>query len=296
MGTYTNLHLQDMLDPQSALAGLAKRTLERDDSYTVYPHRIYRDKEGKIYHSVTHIIKETADPLQKQALERWLERKNSEQERDIAAQRGTLTHNHAEYILKTAAKLSRNSANRRDVWKTSDDGLERCPSPITKWAIEKATKSAPRLSWSAGGYTRSLRSWIAERVTAIHAVEFSVYSGCFAGTADALLDIDDKGPFIVDWKTSQHTRSEELLADYCDQIGAYSLGLRELTGIERLKGAFIVVARRSGAPQVRELSELELRGAESRFIERSKKFLRSYPKESAKVYGWSVLDNEAIFN
>ena len=234
--------------------------------------------------------------MQKQALEKWLERKNSEQERDIAAQRGTLTHNHAEYILKTASKLSRNSANRRNVWKTSDDGLERCPSPITKWAIEKATGTAPRISWSASGSTRSLRSWIAERVTAIHAVEFSIHSGCFAGTADALLDIDGKGPFIVDWKTSQHTRSEELLADYCDQIGAYSIGLKELTGLKKLKGAFIVIARKSGPPQVRELSELELRGAECRFLDRSKQFLRAYPKESVNAYGWDVLENEAIFS
>ena len=45
MGTYTNLHLQDMLDPQNALAGLAKWNLERDDSHTVFPHLVYRNEE-----------------------------------------------------------------------------------------------------------------------------------------------------------------------------------------------------------------------------------------------------------
>ena len=72
----------------------------------------------------------------------------------------------------------------------------------------------------------------------------------------------------VDWKTSERNRSEELLGNYIDQIGAYSLGLKHLTGLQARAGA-IVVARRSGAPQTRWLSELELRGAEHRFTERA---------------------------
>ncbi len=297
MGTCTYSPLMGTLDTQNALAGLRKWRLERDDTQTIYPHRIYRDNEGKIYHSVTHILKETAKDHQKQALERWLERPTSIQERDIACERGNLTHNHAEYLLKTASKLSRNSANRRNVWKTGIDGLERCPKAITKWSLEKATTSAPRVSWSASGYARSLRSWILERVTAIHAVEFSIHSHCFAGTADALIDVDGKGPFICDWKTSQNARSEELLEDYCDQLGAYSLGLKKLaSGLKgHVKGAFIVVARRSGPPQIRELSELELLGAESRFLERSERFLRGYPKESAEVFGWEAT-SKTIFD
>ena len=71
--------------------------------------------------------------------------------------------------------------------------------------LTKAVESAPRVSWSASGYARGLRSFILDRVTAIHAVEFSVYKPGygFAGTADALLDIDGDGPFIVDWKTAK---------------------------------------------------------------------------------------------
>ena len=71
----------------------------------------------------------------------------------------------------------------------------------------------------------------------------------------------------MDWKTSQRERSEEMLVNYQDQLGAYSLGLRKLTGI-RAKGGVIVVARRTGAPQIRTLSDLEVRGCESRFLER----------------------------
>ena len=75
------------------------------------------------------------------------------------------------------------------------------------------------------------------------------------------------GPIVVDWKTSANARSEDLLQSYIDQIGAYSLGLTRLTGI-KARGGAVVVARRSGAPQIRELSELEVRGAEVRFLER----------------------------
>jgi len=64
-----------------------------------------------------------------------------------------------------------------------------------------------------------------------------------------------------------NARSEEMLANYICQAGAYSLGLQTLTGIKPKTGA-IVVARRSGAPQVRLLNELELRGAECQWLER----------------------------
>ena len=58
-----------------------------------------------------------------------------------------------------------------------------------------------------------------------------------------------------------------MLSNYICQAGAYSLGLQSLTDIQPKSGA-IVVARRSGAPQVRLLSELELRGAECQWLER----------------------------
>jgi hypothetical protein len=88
----------------------------------------------------------------------------------------------------------------------------------------------------------------------------------WAGTADALIDL--KGTLcIADWKTSVNARSEEMLANYICQAGAYSLGLQHLTGLKPKAGA-VVVARRSGAPQVRYLSELELRGAEVQWLER----------------------------
>jgi len=254
----------NLSDTQNALAGLRRWSLVRDDSG---PHRVYRDELGNTYASVTHILKETSPQWQKDALDRWIQKPGSALERDIACQRGTLAHDHAEYVLKTAAKLARNSANKRGSWRTGNDGLERAPKGITTWAIEKAIQGAPRVSWSASGYARGLRTWIGENVTAIHAIEFSVHDPRgWAGTADALLDVDG-ALCIADWKTSVNARSEDMLANYICQAGAYSLGLQTLTGIKPKTGA-IVVARRSGAPQVRLLSELELRGAECQWLER----------------------------
>ena len=110
------------IDSQSALAGLRKSPLTRDD-ISDPDGRIYVDAYGKQYASVTRILSATSPPQQKLALERWLARPGSEANRAQAAMRGTLTHSHAEYLLKTSAKLSRNAANRRNAWKTCPDGL-----------------------------------------------------------------------------------------------------------------------------------------------------------------------------
>jgi len=264
------------MSKQNALARLRKSSLVRDD--TTDPNgRVYRDPQGNVYHSVTRILSATAPAEQKAALERWLSRPSASTDRDTAATRGTLAHNHAEYLLKTGAKIARQTANKRRCWKTSADGLERCPGSITRWGLERAIQGAPRVPWSAAGYARGLRCWIADHVTAIHAVEFSIHhSAGFAGTCDALLDIQGTGPCLVDWKTSVRERTEEMLTNYIDQLGAYSVGLMSLTGI-RAAGAFVVVARRTGAPQIRQLSDLELRGAESRFLERVERYFSALP-------------------
>ena len=261
-----------LTDPQEALQHLAKWQLERDD-VSDPGGRIYRDKQAKIYHSVTRILKDTS--LSKAVLEAWAARLGEEraaQERDTAAKRGTLTHNCAEYLLRTAKRMADSTAKKRNSWYVKPDGLGRAPAPLTKWALTQVLPSVPEVGLSASGYRRGLLGWISESVTAIHAIEFSVYHPAgFAGTCDALIDYKGKGPFVADWKTSFNKRSEELLTDYTDQIGAYSLGLRHLTGIQAI-GGLIVVARRAGKPDVRELSALEVRGAESRYLERCSKY------------------------
>ncbi len=250
------------------LSDLAKWKLERDD-LSDPGGRIYRDADGNVFHSVTRLLKETSDS--KAALEAWVARLGEERaavERDTAAERGTRTHNAAEYVLRTAKKLGEQTAKKKGSLYVSDAGLECVPAPLTKWAIKQALPSAPKVGFSANGYRRSLLGWISENVTAIHGIEFSIHHPAgFAGTADFLGHIKGKGPILADWKTSFNRRSEALLTDYTDQLGAYSLGLKHLTGIKP-RGAVIVVARRAGPPDIRELSELELRGAECRFLER----------------------------
>ena len=280
MGSCIYYPFMGTLDKQNALAELRKWTLIQDNSG---PYRVYRDEKNNVYHSVTHILKETAPQHTKDALENWLKKTDSALERDIACERGKLAHSHAEFILKLGAKFARQNSNKRGIWRTGDDGLERCPKKVTQWALSKAAESAPRVSWSASGYARGLRSFIMERVTAIHAVEFSVYKQGlgFAGTADALLDIDGKGPFIVDWKTAKEVRSDDMIEQFCHQLGAYSIGLESLTGIAPKYGA-VVVARRSGKPQIKLLNSLELEGAKSMFIKRVERYQKKL-KELAIV-------------
>jgi hypothetical protein len=250
------------------LNGLNKWQLERDDE-TDPGGRIYRDSNGEIYHSVTRILAATSN--NKEILANWIKRVGEDVaavERDTAAERGTRTHNSAEYVLRTAKKLAEATSEKKKTTYMSREGMHCVPAQLTRWAIKQTLPSAPKVGLSASGYRRSLLAWIEENVTAIHGIEFSIHHPAgFAGTADFLGYVNGKGPFICDWKTSQNKRSEEMLTDYTDQLGAYSLGLKHLTGI-RAKGAVIVVARRAGPAQVRELTELELRGAESRYLER----------------------------
>ena len=211
-----------MSDLNDKLTVLQGRYLERDDESD--PNgRIYRDKvSGEIYHSVTRILGATAPEEQKKALEKWLERPDSTQTRDMAAARGTAAHNSAEYVLKTAQRLARATAQKRNSWRVSEDGLYRAPKAVTKWALEKAIQGAPRVPWSASGFARGLRGWILDHVTAIHSVEFSAFHPAgFAGACDALVDLDGEGPFIVDWKTtgkSIHKSNESQLHNYATRL------------------------------------------------------------------------------
>ena len=268
-----------MTGTQDALAGLRRWNLERDD-ISDPGGRIYRDNRGNVFHSVTRILGKTAPPQQQEALQKWLERPGSEGDRAMAAERGTLAHGATELLLKTAAKMVRHTANRRGLWRTSPDGLERAPKAITSWALEKAVQGAPSVNWSASGYARGLRHWILDNCVGIHSVEFSVQSEKgFAGSADALLDlkIDNAGTSalaVCDWKTSRRSAFADMSSiktQYADQLGAYSYGLREMTGIDLPAGA-IVLARRTGAPDVTLLTADQLKEAEQRFLERCSRY------------------------
>ena len=265
---------------QDALAALRKWRLEQDNSG---PFRVYRDQKGEVYHSVTHILKETSD---KTGLERWEARLGpieATQQRNVAATRGNMAHSQAEYLLKTSQQLARNTANKRNAIRWDDQGLARIPVPITQWALKRVRPNVPRVGWSAAGYARGLSDWIAENVTEVFASEFSIHHPAgFAGTCDALVGLSNRrglpdGTLVLaDWKTSvgrkTKTGEDELERlppghSYIDQCGAYSLGLKHLTGL-RPTGAAIVLARRCGSPNVHYMTEDELVQAEDNFLAR----------------------------
>jgi hypothetical protein len=271
---------------QDALAALRSWNLTRDDSG---PSRVYRDRAGTIYHSVTSILSATSDT---KGLENWaagMERLYgagaAEQERDTAAKRGTQTHSQAEYLLKTASKLARNTANKAGTYRVGPDGLYRLPGPVYQWALGKAAERLPPVSWSAKGYARSLSSWIVQNLTQCFACEFSIHHPAgFAGTADCLASVSagalerhgmdpalSSSPVVIDWKTSAKRKNPKGLENYRLQAGAYSLGLQHLTGI-RPAGAFIVLARRVGPPDIHALGQNELVLAEDGYLKRVEQF------------------------
>ena len=277
---------------QDALAALRRSALVRDDSG---PSRVYRDKAGTIYHSVTSILSATAD---KSGLDNWIAFTDriygpgaANQDRTVAATRGTQAHNQAEFLLKLANKLARSTANKNGSLTWDEHGLARIPSPIMQWGLAKASKKLPQVSWSAAGYARSLSAWIVSNVTQCHACEFSIHHPAgFAGTADGLISVSPEtlerygadpalagAPFIADWKTSASKRSPAMMQDYRLQCGAYSLGLEHLTQI-RPAGAFIVVARRVGPPDVTFMSQDALIQAQDGYLERVSLFYEQLEK------------------
>jgi hypothetical protein len=258
--------IQMASNTQDTLAALRQRRLEQDNSG---PFRVYRDPKGTIYHSVTHILKETSD---KTGLERWAARLGPEeatQQRNVAAHRGNLAHSQAEYLLKTSQRLARNTANKRNAIKWDTQGLARIPSPITQWALTKVHPTVPKVGWSASGYARGLSGWISQNVTEIFASEFSIqHPAGFAGTCDALVSLKGhSGLIVADWKTSVGRKTVGPGHSYFDQLGAYALGLEYMTGLQPA-GAAVVLARRCGNPDVFIFGTDELARAKDSFMQR----------------------------
>ena len=259
---------------QDVLAGLRRWRLEQDNSG---PFRVYRNSKGEVFHSVTHILKES-DEKCKAALARWEERLGPAEataQRNIAATRGTQAHDQQEYYLKTTMQLARSAANRRNAIKFDDNGLARIPAPITKWALDKVHPNLPSVGWSSSGYARGLSNWIKNNCTEIFASEFSIHHPAgFAGTCDALLSakntelgLTGREVLVADWKTTVKTKVLDESHNYVHQIAAYSLGLKHLTGLEPT-GGLIVLARRCGAPQLHVMDKDALKRAEGAFMDR----------------------------
>lgn len=264
--------IQVPANTQDTLANLRKWKLVQDNSG---PFRVYRDQKGNVYSSVTHILGQTSD---RSGLERWEARlgvAEATQQRDVAARRGNMAHNQAEYLLKTAQRLARSTANKRNAIKWDELGLARIPPPITQWALSKVHPNIPEVGWSASGYARGLSNWINNNVTEIFASEFSIHHPAgFAGTCDALVSLKGhSGLVIADWKTSTSNKIRYMdgTHQYVHQLGAYSLGLQHLTGLKPSGGA-VVLARRCGDPDVYFVDQEQLEQAERSYLARVEQY------------------------
>ena len=256
---------------QDLLASLRSSSLERDDSNEL---RTYKDTEGNIYYSVTTILSNTVPEAKRRSLENWKSRPGSADELELACNRGTISHEHCEYVLKVASKITRNICNARNCWKFYEDGLARSPKAITTKCIKTAKERASKVHWTARKYATNLADWIEDNVAAIHASEFSIHNDIgYAGQSDALIDYKKSGNLcILDFKTSGSLKPkpDAWLDDYRLQLSAYAWGLERMTGI-KVGSAMIVIARENGLQEV-PMNTLELAGGRLLFEERLNQF------------------------
>lgn len=263
-----------MADRQDLAAQLARWRLTRDDTG---PRRIYRDAQGRAYDSVTQILSATsANPWKPTEPGSY-----GEKVLNAAAQRGTRAHKTVEYLLKTARRLLTHSANRRKLWRIHPQhGLWHVPTPLTRWALDKAYKNLPPTPFYAAACAEGLVAWAMENVTAIYLIEFSVcywsenYGHGFAGTADGLLDINGVGPSIIDWKTTSKPLTPEILTNYTAQAGGYSAGLEAMIGLKPA-GAHIIAVQPTGFVTPHHVSDTDT--AKLAFLRRFETFCEVRP-------------------
>ncbi len=256
---------------QDLLASLRSSSLERDDSSEM---RKYIDTEGREYYSVTTILSNTLPEAKRRSLEKWKSRPGSADDLELACNRGTISHEHCERILKVAFKINTNFCNARNCWKFYEDGLARGPQTLTKKAIQTAKGRPNKVHWTARKYATNLADWIEDNVAAIHASEFSIHNDIgYAGQSDALIDYKKTGNLcILDFKTSGSLKPkpDAWLDDYRIQLSAYAWALERMTGI-KVGSGLIVIARENGLQEV-ELNTLELAGGRILFEERLEQF------------------------
>ena len=209
---------------------------------------------------------------------KWVKRPGNLEHRDMACCIGTAVHSYCEKILKTASILAINSANKRNGWKTYEDGLARPSQAITTWALQNAIHGKNKIQeqWACSEYTRNIQPFL-EDIKAIHLSEFNVnHSSGYAGQCDALIDTENPDGHseltIVDFKTygKDTDKPEKYLQDHLLQIGAYNEGLYEKTGV-RAKRGLICIIRKNGL-QLRWVTAMELIGCGALFKEKVAEF------------------------
>lgn len=149
--------------------------------------RHYECNKGKIYPSVTTVLRKTQNPGQQYGLRKWIQKVGEEEAEKIkiaAAHRGTLTHAHAEKYLVEGI----------------DEGCHEDALP----------------------YWKSIKCF-ANQIEEVRMMEASVFHHGlrYAGTVD-LLAVHKGSLTLVDWKTSDKPKKYvSALYDYPLQLAAY---------------------------------------------------------------------------
>ena len=204
---------------------------------------------------VTTILGATSEG--KHRLEQWLKRPDAAAIGEAARNRGTWLHTQTEE------------------WLTAHSGGASSLPTATGVSYEEKTHSAS--SFAFGGYWRNMKPWLEKHWDQLVALEQPIYHPSrFAGSFDALGYIaygdEPEALTLCDWKTSQRTRTEDLVEDYKCQLAAYSMGLEYVYGVSPER-ALLVIARPHGpAPDIWELNASELEAAKSRFKARLQRY------------------------
>jgi len=181
--------------------------------------------------NVTTILGATSPAESKARLEAWKERPDAERISANACRRGTWCHEQIENYLSG--------------------------KPVAK-----------HLAFQ--GYLNTMLPWVVENVVEPLAMEKPIWhpSG-FSGTFDLLAYCAHWNEVsIIDWKTSRRPRTPDLVDNYLDQLGAYSLGLQHTYEIRPFKGVLVIGRPVGTRPDVWEIDEYELARREDKFLER----------------------------
>jgi len=124
------------------------------------------------------------------------------------------------------------------------------------------------------GYLNTMLPWVKENVVEPLAIEKPIWHPAgFSGTFDLLAFCSEwMDVTILDWKTSRRLRSPDLVDNYLDQLGAYSLGLQHTYGIRPTKGVLVIGRPVGTRPDVWEIDDHELARREDKFLSRVAQF------------------------
>lgn len=184
---------------------------------------------------VTTILGATSSPEAKARLEAWLQRPGAAQESAKACKRGSWVHEQLENHLQ---------------------GL-----PVQR-----------HLAFN--GYLNSMLPWVEQHVIEPLAMEKPIWHPAgFAGTFDLLAFCADWPEVtLIDWKTSKRARSPDLVDNYLDQLGAYSLGLQHTYDVRPSRGVLVIGRPVGNKPDVWEIDQQELRRREAKFLKRVEQY------------------------